>query len=126
MFVYRTCISATESTAHNVSFADGDWRFALWTHELRTMDGPNNCKPCLCKLDEDDCVSLVNIIKSLNTPVSEEHAWALCYQCAKCFKNAFEREPNRCRVVKSLEEVRIHKDGFIHPNTILNCEEIGK
>lgn len=86
---------------------------------------PNNYKPYLCKLDENDCVSLVNIIKSFNTPVSEEHAWALCYQCAKCFKNAFEREPNRCRVVKNLEEVLIHKDGFIHPSTIINSEEIG-
>lgn len=90
------------------------------------MDVPNNFKPYLCKLDDNDCVSLVNIIKSFNTPVSEEHAWALCYQCAKCFKNAFEREPNRCRVVKNLEEVRIHKDGFIHPSTILNTEEIAE
>lgn len=89
------------------------------------MDVSNNRKPVLCTLDDDDCVSLVNIIKSFNTPVSEEHAWALCYQCAKCFKNAFEREPNRCRVVKNLDEVRIHKDGFIHPSTIVNNEEIG-
>lgn len=91
------------------------------------MDVPsnNNYKPCLCKLDQDDCVSLANIIKSFNTPVSEEHAWALCYQCAKCFKNAFEHDPNRCRVVKNLEEVRIHKDGFIHPSTIIISEEIG-
>ncbi|XP_008184579.1 protein spire isoform X1 [Acyrthosiphon pisum] len=90
------------------------------------MDVPNNFKPYLCKLDDNDCVSLVNIIKSFNTPVSEEHAWALCYQCAKCFKNAFEREPNKCRVVKNLEEVRIHKDGFIHPSTILNTEELAE
>lgn len=89
------------------------------------MDVPNNYKLYLCKLDDNDCVSLVNIIKSFNTPVSEEHAWALCYQCAKCFKNAFDREPNRCRVVKKLEEVRIHKDGFIHPSTIINSDEIG-
>lgn len=89
------------------------------------MDEQSNFKPFLCKLDENDCVSLINIIKSFNTPVSEEHAWALCYQCAKCFKNAFEREPNRCRVVKNLEEVRIHKDGFIHPSSILKTEENG-
>lgn len=89
------------------------------------MDMPTNYKPLLCKLDDDDCVSLINIIKSFNTPVSEEHAWALCYQCAKCFKNAFEREPHRCRVVKNLEEVRIHKDGFIHHSTIISNEETG-
>ncbi|XP_025412027.1 protein spire homolog 1 isoform X2 [Sipha flava] len=90
------------------------------------MDVPNNFKPYLCKLDNNDCVSLINIIKSFNTPVSEEHAWALCYQCAKCFKNAFEREPNRCRVVKNLEEVRIHKDGFIHPSTIIITDEVAE
>lgn len=89
------------------------------------MDEQSNFKPFLCKLDENDCVSLINIIKSFNTPVSEEHAWALCYQCAKCFKNAFERDPNRCRVVKNLEEVRIHKDGFIHPSSILKTEDNG-
>ncbi|XP_050442130.1 protein spire isoform X2 [Adelges cooleyi] len=87
------------------------------------MDVSNNYKPCLCKLDEDGCVSLIDIIKSFNTPVSEEHAWALCYQCAKCFKYAFEREPNKCRVVRSLEEVRIHKDGYIHPSTIIRTNE---
>jgi len=92
------------------------------------MDTPNSggYQPRLCKLDEDDCVSLADIIRSLNTPVSEEHAWALCYQCAKCFKNAFEREPKKCRVVKDLEEVRIHRDGYIHPSTIVNGEEIGE
>jgi len=101
------------STCYNTS--------SMWVTD---MDVPNNFKPYLCKLDNNDCVSLVHIIKSFNTPVSEEHAWALCYQCAKCFKNAFEHDPNRCRVVKNLEEVRIHKDGFIHPSTILNTEEI--
>lgn len=94
------------------------------------MDAPPNGsghdRPCLCKLDGDDCVSLADIIRSLNAPVSEEHAWALCYQCAKCFKNAFERDPNGCRVVKDLGEVRIHRDGYIHPSTIVNGEETGE
>ncbi|XP_050520625.1 protein spire homolog 1 isoform X2 [Daktulosphaira vitifoliae] len=87
------------------------------------MDGSNTQKPCLCKLDEDDCVSLIDIIKSFNTPVSEEHAWALCYQCTKCFKYAFEHEPSKCRVVRNLNEVRIHKDGYIHPCTIIGNSE---
>lgn len=71
-----------------------------------------------CKLDKNECVSLLNILKSFNAPINEEHVWALCYQCAKCFKAALE-DRGSCKVVTELEQVLIHRDGQVHANTIL-------
>lgn len=76
-------------------------------------------KPVKCKLNGDECISLLNILKSFNAPISEEHVWALCYQCTKCFRNSFNQHPQRCKIVKRLEQVTIHKDGYVHPSTML-------
>lgn len=76
-------------------------------------------KPMKCKLDADECVSLSDILISFNAPISEEHAWALCYQCAKCFKNAYTKNRDKCRLVKKLDQVLLHKEGYVHPKTII-------
>lgn len=75
-------------------------------------------RPNKCKLDENDCVSLLDILISFNAPINEEHAWALCYQCAKCFKNALHSDREKCRVVSELQHVLLHRDGQVHSNTI--------
>lgn len=79
-------------------------------------------KPVKCKLDADECVSLSNILVSFNAPISEEHVWALCYQCAKCFKNAYTKHRDKCRLVKKLDQVILHKDGYVHAKSII-CED---
>uniref|UniRef100_A0A0K8SDD1 KIND domain-containing protein n=1 Tax=Lygus hesperus TaxID=30085 RepID=A0A0K8SDD1_LYGHE len=71
-----------------------------------------------CMLDENHCVSLRDILVSFNSPLTEEHAWALCYQCAKCFRNAMRTDRGKCRVVTDLSQVLIHRDGHVHSNTI--------
>ena len=75
-----------------------------------------------CKLDADECISLLDILISFNSPISEEHAWALCYECAKCFKNAYSKNGDKCRLVKKLDQVLLHKDGYVHAKSIL-CED---
>lgn len=75
-------------------------------------------RPRKCKLDENECVSLLDILISFNAPINEEHAWALCYQCAKCFQNALQSDRGMCRVVTELEQVVLHRDGNVHSNTI--------
>ncbi|XP_067007598.2 protein spire [Anabrus simplex] len=72
-----------------------------------------------CSLDINGCVTLQDILISFNAPINEQHAWALCYQCAKCFKNAMQSDRERCCIVSELEHVLIHKDGHVHTNTIL-------
>ncbi|KAG8275886.1 actin nucleation factor [Homalodisca vitripennis] len=74
--------------------------------------------PRKCRLDENECVSLLDILISFNAPINEEHAWALCYQCAKCFKNALQQDRGSCKVVTELEQILLHRDGYVHANTI--------
>ncbi|XP_039279947.1 protein spire isoform X2 [Nilaparvata lugens] len=76
-------------------------------------------KPRKCILDKNECVSLLDILISFNAPISEEHAWALCFQCAKCFKNTFSSDRTRFRVVEDLDQVLIHRDGHVHHTTVL-------
>lgn len=71
-----------------------------------------------CRLDGNGCVSLLDILISFNAPINEEHAWALCYQCGVCFKNALQNDRGKCRVVTELDQVLLHRDGHVHPNTI--------
>lgn len=71
-----------------------------------------------CSLDSNGCVTLQDILISFNAPITEQHAWALCHQCAKCFKNAIETDRGRCCIVSKVEHVLIHKEGQVHSNTI--------
>lgn len=82
---------------------------------MEEEESPNLKK---CKLNEDHCVTLADILAAFNAPLSEEHAWAVCYQCAKCFRNGMKIHPDRCRGVDELDQVFIHKDGHVHPSTI--------
>lgn len=75
-------------------------------------------KPKKCILDGNECVSLLDILISFNAPVTEEHAWALCFQCAKCVKNGLLSDRTKCRVVDELHQVLIHRDGHVHSSTV--------
>ncbi|XP_075211533.1 spire type actin nucleation factor isoform X2 [Lycorma delicatula] len=82
------------------------------------MSGDVTVKPNKCILDKNECIRLSDILKSFNAPISEEHAWALCFQCAKCLKNAFLSDRTRCRVVEDLHQVLLHRDGHVHSSTV--------
>ncbi|XP_054281975.1 protein spire-like isoform X1 [Macrosteles quadrilineatus] len=73
-----------------------------------------------CRLSGKGCVSLLDILISFNAPINEEHAWALCFQCAICFKNALQTERAKCRVVTELDQVLLHRDGHVHSESILS------
>ncbi|KAF4524317.1 hypothetical protein B566_EDAN005374 [Ephemera danica] len=75
-------------------------------------------KPSLC-LDSTGCVSLQEILVAFNAPISEEHAWALCFECVNCFRNALQ-EHGKCLVVSEPEHVILHKDGQVHIRTVLD------
>ncbi|XP_065200343.1 protein spire isoform X2 [Planococcus citri] len=88
------------------------------------MSSKNNAdvKPAKCMLDEEDSVALSDILISFNGPINEEHAWALCYQCAKCFKNSYSKEYEKCRLVKELDQVKLHREGYVNSKSIV-CED---
>ncbi|XP_059482848.1 protein spire isoform X2 [Neocloeon triangulifer] len=69
-------------------------------------------------LDASGCVSLQDILLAFNAPISEEHAWALCFECVKCFQNALH-EHGKCLLVSEPEHIFLHKDGQVHVRTVL-------
>lgn len=73
-----------------------------------------------CRLDADGTVCLKDILESFNSSIKEEHAWALCYQCAKCFSQVLnDNNIKCCYSVTDFEHVRLHSDGYVHQSTIL-------
>lgn len=85
-----------------------------------------------CALDARGCLSLRDILVSFNAPINEQHAWALCYQSAKCLQSCFRRpapsgsstSPGRVFCLTELEHVLLHRDGHVHPDSAL-CEDVG-
>lgn len=96
--------------------------------------GPTRQKPSILgptpktELDSRGCLVLADIIESFHTPISEEHAWALCYQSAKCGQSILfdpcSRE--RCFLVTALDQLLLHKDGTVHPDSFLDPMDHGK
>ncbi|XP_052758521.1 protein spire [Galleria mellonella] len=70
-------------------------------------------------LDAADCISLQQILQAFNSTISEEHAWALFYQAARCFQKCLA-EGSTCYLATEPRHVIIHKDGSVHPSTLLH------
>ncbi|XP_045472699.1 protein spire [Harmonia axyridis] len=70
-----------------------------------------------CKVNSDGSVCLKEIINSFNSPIREEHAWALCYQCAKYFTECLSSRRRDLFVIKEVEHVYLQTDGNVHENT---------
>lgn len=63
-----------------------------------------------CKLNTNGRLNLKDILLSFNGPVSQEQAWALCYQTAK----SLSRLPdNKFYELSDLSEIVLHKDGDV-------------
>lgn len=70
----------------------------------------NTCKIFRCKLDDQQCLSLENILLLYNQPINEEEAWALCYQITKRMS---ELPDNELFPIKKFKQILLHKDGNI-------------
>ncbi|XP_063228893.1 protein spire isoform X2 [Bacillus rossius redtenbacheri] len=71
-----------------------------------------------CRLDADGCVCLRDMLLAFNSPITEQHAWALVHGCARCLKAAVESDRRSCLLVKELGHVLIHRDGHVHASTV--------
>lgn len=69
-----------------------------------------------CTLDENQCLSLHDILYSFQTAINEEQAWAICYQTVKCFHQHYQ--PSQCYIITDPAHVLIHKEGYVHPKTL--------
>lgn len=74
--------------------------------------------PARCAPNAEGAVNLQDILESFNAPIKEEHAWALCYQCAKCFNEALSYNRDKCCNVSDVSHVWVHGDGTVHASTI--------
>lgn len=75
--------------------------------------------------DPSSCMTLYDILKSFNAPVSEEQMWALIYQSVKLYRDAFQHSEYKfedLRVPASTKNLNIHKDGSCHVSFHLNGE----
>lgn len=79
--------------------------------------------------DKDNCLSLSDILRSFNAPLSEEQAWSLIYQSVQMYRNfiriefidkhtkqkeATQKSSHRIKVPKSTKNLKLHKDGSVH------------
>nr|XP_012224485.1 PREDICTED: protein spire isoform X2 [Linepithema humile] len=63
-----------------------------------------------CKLDSHGCLNLQDILLMFDSPISQERAWALCYQIAKSLSQSME---NKFYEISELSQIILHKDGDI-------------
>ncbi|KMQ97446.1 protein spire [Lasius niger] len=63
-----------------------------------------------CKLDSHGCLNLQDILLMFDSPISQERAWALCYQIAKGLSCLTE---NKFYEISELWQIVLHKDGDI-------------
>lgn len=71
-----------------------------------------------CKVNSDGSVSLKDIIDSFNSSVKEEHAWALCYQCARYFRDCLQSRKQNCVTITEIQDLYLKTDGNIHEKTV--------
>lgn len=80
--------------------------------------------------DKDNCLSLNDILRSFNAPLSEDQAWSLIYQSVRLYRDYIHLEfidrdadsetttqkntLHRIKVPKSTRSLNIHKDGYVH------------
>lgn len=70
-----------------------------------------------CKVDVDGSVCLQSILDSFNSPILEEHAWALCYQCVKYYSGCLSSKQRNYYVLKQMHDIYLKTDGNIHEKT---------
>lgn len=71
-----------------------------------------------CALDEDDCISLLAVLRIMNQ-VSQEHTWAIAYEVAALMQRLWPA--GNCATIESLAQIHIHRDGFIHEKSLVTA-----
>lgn len=75
--------------------------------------------------DPCSCMTLNDILKSFNAPVSEEQMWALIYQSVKLYRDALQHSEHNLKDLRapaSTQNLNIHKDGSVHVSFDSNGE----
>ena len=79
-----------------------------------------------CALDRCGCLDLESILTAFGAPISEEQAWALCYTTVQCFFDIKDENKSKVSLSTDLTHVILHKDGYVHEETLLPTGTQGK
>lgn len=95
--------------------------------EVKILQSSNMAGDCKdfpqCTLDKNGCLKLSSILHAFNAAVSEEQAWAVCFQTAKCMVNEWNSDSSSCYCLSDTSHVLMHKDGYIHRSTVKLCSK---
>ena len=101
-------------------------------HKTRAMASPplkrfwdTSWSPC--QLNADACLNLDEITGSFSAPITEEHAWAIVFECLKCLRSVVRaKNTKRVLIVSHTDQILIHREGRVHESTFLqstSCHE---
>ena len=75
------------------------------------------------QLNAEMCLNLEKITSSFNSPITEEHAWAIVFECVKCLKdisennNVSQSSKQKVFIVTNTQQIKIHREGRVHEST---------
>ncbi|KAM0736759.1 Protein spire [Formica fusca] len=74
-----------------------------------------------CKLDSNGCLNLQDILLMFDSPISQERAWALCYQIVKGLSRLTE---NKFYEISELWQIVLHKHGDICLESLAGSKQL--
>ena len=54
-----------------------------------------------------------------SAPITEEHAWAIVFECVKCLHSMVESKPRKVFIVTNTKQILLHQEGRVHESTFL-------
>ena len=60
-----------------------------------------------------------------SAPITEEHAWAIVFECVKCLHSMVESKPRKVFIVTNTKQILLHQEGRVHESTFLIPENCG-
>jgi len=68
------------------------------------------------RLDQQDCLTLAQILRSFSAPITEEHAWAVIHQAVTTL-GELEGLEDQLYLMTEADQLLVTKDGLVHPST---------
>ncbi|XP_050587591.1 protein spire isoform X3 [Bombus affinis] len=119
-FNVKGCLKMTTHKGISTSCEDG---LDVSDNEKKANENKEeetSMKRSRCKLDANGRLNLKDILLSFNGPISQEQAWALCYQTAKSLSRLSE---NNFYELSELSQIVLHKDGDVWLGDLIESEK---
>jgi len=67
-----------------------------------------------CRLDNNQCLTLEQVVQAFCAPIKEEHAWAVIHQG---ILTLLQVNSHACFLIRGMGDIYITKEGLVHPVT---------